>query len=165
MLSKSEVHSLFREHVPDEVLIVWVDPETYINRAMQHPFIQAQMDIGIYNEENIFTDFLSPACSYTQAGRLELCYDLLAASAEGVDEELTRAYLTMMALHEAHHFHVNAQPQNAQAHGHSELECIAATAASNPEVEALSQEFENVSPVFQRVYARIADIQRERITT
>lgn len=165
MLNKSEVHDLFRQHVPDDVKIVWMDLETYVVRAIEHPFIQAQIELGIYNDINIFTDFLSPACSYSQSGRLEICYDLLVAHAEGVDETLTRAYLTMMALHEAHHFHVNEVPSGAEAHGHSELECIAETAAENPEIEALSQEFENVSPVFQRVYARIADIQREKMTT
>lgn len=163
MLNKVEVLDLFRQYIPDTIDIVWVDPDTYIDRALEHPFIQAQISVGVYDEENIYEDFLSPACSFSQFNRLELCYELMASHGDGVDDRLTRAYLTIMALHEAHHFHTKRVPSGVEEHGHSELECIAVTAANHPEMEALSQEFENASPVFQRVYARIAHLQKERV--
>lgn len=163
MLSQSEVERIFRDHLPDDVAIEWIDRAAFIRTAMEHSFIKQQIAVGIYNERNIYTDFLSPACSYSQFKRLELCYDLMVDHAEGVTDDLTTAYLTAMALHEAHHFHTDHVPGNAEEHALAELACIAETKAKDPALEARAQEFERMSPVYKRVYERIAELQKARI--
>lgn len=163
MLSQPEVESIFRDHLPVDVEIEFVDRAAFIRTAMEHSFIQKQIEVGIYDERNIYTDFLSPACSYSQFKRLELCYDLMVDHAVGVSDDLTTAYLTAMAMHEAHHFHTDHVPGDAEAHALAELECIAETKRKDPALEARAQEFERMSPVYKRVYERIAEIQRVRM--
>ena len=165
MLSQSEVYEIFAKHVPDHVDVLMVPVDDYIGRALEHSFIQRQIDVGIYTEENIFTDFLSPACSYRQFDRLEVCYDLIAAHAEGVSDELTVSYLTNMAVHEAHHFHEDHPiPVGATQHALVELACIELTAAQDPALNAKVQQFEQESPVYRRVYERIAVIKEAMAT-
>lgn len=163
MLSQEAVETIFRTHVPDHVSIEFIDRVTFIRTALDHSFIRQQIEVGVYTEQSIYRDFLSPACSYSQFNRLELCYDLMVDHAEGVDDDLTEAYITAMAMHEAHHFHTNHVPTSADEHALAELECIAVTKAKDPALEAKAQQFERQSPVYKRVYERIAEIQRVRM--
>jgi hypothetical protein len=165
MLSVPEVESIFRDYVPEDVHIEFVDRVTFIRSALNNTFVQMQIEVGIYDEKNIYTDFLSPACAYSARKRLELCYDLMVDQAAGVDDSLTTAYLTAMALHEAHHFHVNHAPSGPEEQALAELECIAETKAKDPALEARAQEFERNSAVYKRVYERIAEIQKARLMT
>lgn len=163
MLSQAEVLNIFRTYIPEGIEVVFIDRAEFIRSALFNPFIQKQIEVGVYTEKNIYKDFLGPACAFSQSKRLELCYDLMADHAEGVDDELTIAYLTAMALHEAHHFHIDHMPGSAEEHALSELECIAATKQKDPALEARAQEFERNSPVYSRVYERIAALQKAMI--
>jgi hypothetical protein len=163
MLSQVEVESIFRDYIAEEVKIEFVDRVTFIRSALDNPFIKMQIQVGIYDEKNIYADFLGPACAYVGQRRLELCYDLMVDHAAGVADDLTTAYITAMAMHEAHHFETDHVPTDAEGHALSELECIAATKAKDPALEARAQEFERKSSVYKRVYERIAEIQKERI--
>lgn len=165
MLSQDEVGSIFHDHLPIDVDVVFVERAAYIRSALEHSFIRKQIEVGIYTEKNIYDDFLSAACSYKGRKEVEVCYDLLVAHAEGVDDDLTTAYVTAMALHEAHHFHEDHPvPQTADEHALTELACIAATKENDPALEAKAQEFERKSAVYKRVYERIAELQKARIT-
>lgn len=164
MLSQSETESIFRDFIPEDVQIEFVPLDKFIESALDNTFIQMQVAAGIYTEENIYTDFLSPACAYSQFRRLELCFPLMVGLADGVDDTLTTAFLTNMAMHEAHHFETNHIPTSGHEHALSELECIAATADKDPVLQAKASQFENESPIFQKVFARIADLQKEMVT-
>lgn len=165
MLSQAEVESIFRDYLPEDVEVLFVERAAYIRTALQHSFIQKQIEIGIYTDSNIYDDFLSPACSYTLRKEVEVCYDLIVDHAQGVADDLTLAYVTAMASHEAHHFHEEHKPSTADEHALTELACIAATKAKDPALEAKAQEFERMSPVYKKVYLRIAELQKAMMTT
>lgn len=165
MLSKAAIEHIFREYLPEDVKVMFVNRVEYIRRALDHPFILSQIQIGIYTEESIYTDFLSPACAYTGRRELEVCAELLEDHADGVPDDLTEAYIRAMAMHEAHHFHEeHEKPSTAEQHALTELACIKATKEKNPALEALAQEFERTSPVYVRVYARIAALHQKAMT-
>lgn len=159
LLTKADVYVAFITYLPAKVDIVFVDLDDYIQKALLNPFIQRQIGVGIYDHDNIKTDFLSAAVAYPQQSRLEISLDLINAHAEGVDLDLVEAYLHNMAVHEAHHFHESNAPGTAIEHAHNELECIEAVRQKYPDLDAKSQQFEAVSPVYQRVYARIKALQ------
>lgn len=162
MLSQTQVESIFREWIPADVTIVFAGRAEFIRSALDNPFIKMQIEIGIYDESNIYTDFLSPACAYTMTKRLVLCYDLMVDHAVDVPDDLTVAYLTTMAIHEAHHFEEDCRPGSAEQHAASESACIAATQTKDPALAARTEEFEALSAVYQRVYERITEIQNRR---
>ena len=156
MLTQLEVMEIFRTHVPDGVDIYFVPAKDFITTALNNPYIQKQVEIGIYTPDNIWMDFLSPACSYSQFNRLEVCYDLLKNHAVGVDDEdLIRAYIVMMAVHEAHHFHVNHTPTNVEEHAEAEAACLRETTENFPDLSKKAAEFEAQSLTYKRVYDRI----------
>lgn len=160
MLSQTDVYEVLVQHLPAHVDIVFVGLDDYIATAKKNPFIQRQIAVGIYNDQNIREDFLSAACSYVLADRLEVCLDLINAHIEGVQPRLVQAYLRNLAAHEAHHFHEKNTPDDALAHAHNELDCIETVRREYPDLDAMNQEFEAQSPVYQRVYARIQALQR-----
>lgn len=155
MLTQPEIQEIFQQHVPDAVGIRFVSQHEFILKALENPYILEQIRIGIYDFENIWTDFLSAACSYPQRNVLEICYDLIVSHSEGVADELTHAYVTMMAAHEAHHFHVNHVPDDVSGLAQAEVDCLRETMQAHPELSMQVEQFEAASPVFQRVYDRM----------
>lgn len=153
--SKTEVQDIFEFFMPDAVQTRFVSREEFIQSALGNPYIIHQINLGIYTVENIWTDFLSAACSYSSLGYVEVCYDLIVAHSEGVDDDLTRAYVTLMAAHEAHHFHVNHVPDSVQEHAQAEVDCLHETMRAHPELSMQVEQFEAASPVYQRVYDRM----------
>lgn len=156
MLSSDEVLEIFKIHMPENVHIRMVTKEEYIQCALGNPFIQKQIQVGIYDFANIWTDFLSGACAYPGMDLVEVCYDILHDHMEGVDDvTLCHAYITMMALHEAHHFHADESPQGWEEHTVSETACIQAVSSEHPDLSSEVERFEAASAVFQRVYERM----------
>lgn len=158
MLTKRECLKIFRQYVPMNVRINVVSSADFIRQAKGHPFIQTQISAGIYTEENFHQDFLSCAVAFSTLNQMDFCYEQFSIQAEGVDDATARAYLTHVALHEAHHFHARCAPVTASDHAHSELQCIQDVARDFPEVTSAAQAFEAASPVFQRVYARMREL-------
>lgn len=158
MLSRRECVKIFEKYLPRTAKLRVVSSEDFIAQALGHPFIRTQIHVGIYTEENIHQDFLSCAVTYSTLNRMDFCYEQFALQAQGVDDDVARAYLTHVALHEAHHFHTRCTPVGVQAQAQAELKCIQDVARDFPEVTSAAQAFEAASPVFQRVYARMQDI-------
>lgn len=159
MISQGEVLAIFGTHLPTDVHIEFLPLREFVDKSLESPFIQRQIEVGIYNLSNIYDDFLSPACSYVQQRYVEVCYDLLVAHAEGVeDEALIRAYVVSIAQHEAHHFHQNLLPVTWQEHAYSELECI--HDAFDPEMERDVELFQEQSVVYSRVFGRLGGLER-----
>lgn len=155
MISQIEVEEILREHLSD-VRITFIRRRMYVDMSLSNSFIKAQVDAGIYDLDNIYDDFLSAMRSFPALGELDVCYDLIQSYSEDVDDALTRKWLKMVAVHEAHHFAEAANPLTAGAHVVNEMACIQTTRDANPELAKLADEFEAASPVFQRVYKRIA---------
>ena len=158
-LSQSEIVHLFSITLPPDVTINIVPLKEYIGNALNHPFIQHQIRLGVYTKESIWGDFLSPSASFMRPRIVEVCYDLLGLLAVGVEDgALIKGYIQNLALHEAHHFEINDDPITWQEHAENELECIQATAVANPAVTVKADKFEQASLAFQRVSARIQAI-------
>lgn len=156
MLSCEEIVEIFRTHVPEEIDIQVASRKEFISSALNNIYVQRQIEVGIYTDESIWTDFLSPVCSYSKLNRMVICYDLLVDHCEGVqDTDLIQAYITMMALHEAHHFHVNDMPHDFKSHIEAEMECVRKTTETNMDLSDMVERFENQSVVYQRVYNRL----------
>src|SRR4051794_34991097 len=158
MLTKRECLKIFKTHLPKTAKITVVTSEQFVAQALAHPFIQTQIRVGIYSAENIHTDFLSCAVTYSTQNRMDFCYEQFLLQAEGVDDATARAYLTHVALHEAHHFHTRCAPIGVSNQAQAELKCIQDVARNFPEVTSAAALFEAASPVFQRVYSRMRDI-------
>lgn len=153
MLSEREVWEIFKRELPG-VDVVNVPRMSYVEASMKHVFIQQQIRLGIYNEDNIYTEFLSYARSYVPLNRVEYCYELLQLHAWSVPDAIVRAYVAHVAHHEAEHFRTTNRPGTWQEHALAELECTHSTDNSAEDA------FSKASPVVQRVYARIAKIER-----
>lgn len=154
MITQDQVLDIFIEHLPD-VSISFIPREDFIYLALLSPFIQRQIGMGIYDNDNIYTDFLSPAFSYPALNRLNICYELLLESTIGTDLNVAIGYITNIAVHEAHHFEELTTPQTADDHASNELECINAVAIKHPHLAELTAKFEETSHMFQRVYKRM----------
>jgi hypothetical protein len=145
MLTKRECVKIFKDHLPKDAQIKVVKSRDFVAQALAHRFIQTQIHVGIYSEENIHTDFLSCAVTYTSMNRMDFCYEQFLLQAEGVDDATARAYLTHVALHEAHHFHTRCAPVSVSDHAHAELKCIEDVARAFPEVTSAAKAFEVAS--------------------
>lgn len=163
-ITQRQVREIFEVYLPDVVAIEFLGRDKFVRDSLQSPFIQEQIRIGIYSEENIFTDLLSVAKAYSLLRKVEICMDLIRDNVEFLDEELTLAFLHWTAAHEAHHFedaHMlpAGDPRTQALH---EKACNDLVAERYPDLEALMTEVEMTSPVYQRVYQRIEAISNAR---
>lgn len=158
MLSQHECLAIFEQYIPNTAKIRVVPSKDFIAQALEHPFVRTQIRVGIYTEEDFHQDFLSCAVTYSTLNRMDFCYEQFCLQAEGVDDETSRAYLTHVALHEAHHFHTRCVPIGPMDQAEAERKCIEDVARDFPEVTSAAAAFEAASPVFRRVYARMKDI-------
>src|SRR3954466_11110292 len=120
MLTCDDVTAILREHLPPDVSIRLVDRDTFVARARIHPYVQKQIDRGIYDDDTFADDFLSFVCSYVPFQRVDLCYDQLVRLAESVPENVVRRFIEYVARHEAHHF-VQQPARDLTDHGHQEI--------------------------------------------
>lgn len=164
VVTEDRVREIFAEYVPDVVEIEFIDREKYIRDGMLNPFIAEQMRIGIYDETNIHTDFLSVAKAYSLLRRIEICLDLLNEHVAGLSDELTAAYISWLAAHEAHHFEdahmLPASDPRVQAM--HEKDCNTLIEERYPHLTMAMDRIERLIPAYQRVYQRIADIAAQR---
>jgi len=158
MISQKDCVRIFKQHLPKGIKIVVVSKDSFVGQALNHFFIRKQIELGIYTEENIHTDFGSCAVSYGTKKRMDFCYEMLCLQAEGIDDDLVRAFVTYVALHEAHHFTAQHRPLTVLEQARAEEECINDVDQTFPDLAAKAREFEAKSPVYQRLLARVRAI-------
>lgn len=153
MLSEREVRDIFVAELPG-VDIANVGRVPFVEQAMKHAFIRKQIEVGIYDEQNIYTDFLGVACSFVPLNRVEYSYELISLVAENVPNDITRRWLEMLAHHEAHHFKQQHRPMTWEQHAVAELEC-------NDHMDASAEtDFAEHSVTYIRVLLRIKLIEK-----
>lgn len=163
-LTEDRVIELFKEYVPDDVEIVFEDHAKYIINALVNPTVQLQMRLGIYDEVNIWEDFLGFARAHTEQNRIVIDMALVHSQSDGLSGELAEVLIRHAAAHEAHHFEHGhfGVAGSVQQQLHRETECEDLIASRYPELEARKREVEAASPVYQRVYERVKNIRRGR---
>lgn len=155
-ISRKEVKEIFESVMPPDVDVIFIDHAEYIAKARNHPFVKAQIMAGIYTEESLENEFLSPACSYVSQGRVEVDLDLLQHLMKGVSLRHTKSWVKKTALHEAHHFEASHDPRlDVDGLRKQEVSCEEAVRRDNPSLFAAAEEAEARSRSFQRVYDRI----------
>jgi len=155
MISQKECVRIFKQHLPKGTKVHVVSRESFVQQALNHFFIREQIRLGFYSEENIYTDFASCAVSYGTMNRMDFCYEMLCLQAEGIDDDLVRAFVAYVALHEAHHFHAQHRPRTVLEQAQAEEECINDVDRSFPDLAAKARKFEAESPVFRRLMSRV----------
>jgi hypothetical protein len=155
VISQKECVRIFKKHLPKGTKVNIVSRESFVQQALNHFFIQRQIELGIYDIANIHNDFVSCAVSYSEFNQMDFCYDMLCLQADGLDDTLVRAFVTYVALHEAHHLRAHHLPRTIHEQAQAEEECIAEVDRSFPDLAEKAHEFEAKSPVFQRVMQRV----------
>lgn len=165
MISEDLVADIFRQYIPEQVHLVFVNRDKFITDSLGNDFIREQIRVGIYSEDNIWDDFLCAAKAYSLLCRVEVCIELIEQLTEGLDDELTGAFIHWTAAHEAHHFEDSHMIPSAdpRAQARHEQDCNALVSARYPELEARMTQVEENSSVYKRVYARIENIQAARM--
>lgn len=154
VISKDEVRAIFAANLPDDVTIKMVPRLQHVETLRHHDYIREQIRIGIYDEGNLENDLLSAVSSYVMMRRIEICYDLLADYMKDVPDDVTLGYLLAVALHEGYHF--KAGPTySLDDHIEQEREANEHVRTIAPTLWEHHQRFEELSPVFRRVYARM----------
>lgn len=160
MLDQDQVRAIFTDECAAAKLtgvqIVDMPLRPYVESSLASEFIRTQIRVGIYDETNIYEDFLSYSRSYVAAGVLHYCYELIAKHSEGVPDDVTRAYLQHVARHEIHHFLETDRPGSVLDHIHAEQH-------ANESMDlAAEKAWMSQSPGARRVMARIEAI-KERL--
>jgi hypothetical protein len=164
MLSEDRIVGLFRMYLDPDVKIINLSAKAMTEQALGHPYVQLQMQIGIYNEENIAADFLSPARAHSDERLQVISVEIFTNILEGIPDDVADDYICHVAVHEAHHFHKDHQPVSAADHSASELECAREIMAAHPEFNNAVAFVEANSPVYRRVYARVEKAKQDIIT-
>jgi len=164
-LTPDRISELFREYLPDDVEIVFQNAETHVADALRHPFVQAQVQLGIYDMNNIWDEFLGVAKAIVPLRRVVVCPQLIHNQVEGLDSELAEAYVRHLAAHEAHHFEHkhSATTSDLLAQAHREMDCNNLIAERYPELEQLRERVDQDSVVIQRVYQRIRALKKASV--
>lgn len=161
MLSEQQIRAIFNEYLPDTTGIMTIPAEQFVEQARNHPYVQLQMQMGVYTDENLAQDFLSPARAHPELGLQVICMEIFDQILDGIPDEFAANYVRHVAAHEAHHFHANHEPVSAADHALNELGCVQEIVAKHPELNEAVAYVEANSPVYRRVYARLADIKND----
>lgn len=152
------------EYLPTGTDVVFQDQRSYVDGALLNPFIQMQVAIGIYDESNIYDDFLGAAKTIVSLNRVVVCLGLLNNHVEGLDADLAEAYVRAIAAHEAHHFeHGHGPASSVLDQAHQERDCNDLIVVRHPELATAWAQVEQQSTTYQRVYQRIRHIQEARV--
>jgi hypothetical protein len=166
-ITQRQVREIFEQYLPEQVDIQFIGKNKYVTESLLNPFVQKQIEIGIYDEENIFDDFLSVAKAYSLLRRVEICMELVQAHVVDLSDDLGTAFIHWTAAHEAHHFEdahmLPASDPRVQAM--HEKDCNDLVSERYPHLEALMTQVELHSSMYQRVYKRIEAIQAAREAT
>lgn len=163
MITFNEVTEIFKRYLPPDVTVLNVDAEPFTSQAKGHPYIQLQMQMGVYSDKNITTDFLSIARAHVSSKLVVVCMELIEGILDGIPDNVARDYIAHVAAHEAHHFHDEHTPVSALEHSQSELNCIREIDLQHPNLVVAVQYVEMNSPVYRRVFQRLDQI-KERIS-
>lgn len=162
VLSEERIRALFSEYLPrPEISVLVLDAATFTGQALAHPYVKLQIQMGVYNEDNIRTDFLSPARVHTELDLQIICVEIFDHILEGIPDEIAENYVRHVAAHEAHHFHAEHEPVSAADHSASELVCAQEILTRHPELNEAVTYVEQNSPVYRRVFARLDSIKND----
>jgi hypothetical protein len=161
VLSEQQIRTIFYEYLPDTTGIMTIPAEKFVEQARNHPYVQLQMQMGVYTDENLAQDFLSPARAHPELGLQVICMEIFDQILDGIPDETAANYVRHVAAHEAHHFHANHGPVSAADHALNELGCVQEIVAKHPELNEAVACVEANSPVYRRVYARLDDIKND----
>lgn len=160
MLSDDRIRELFLEYLPDNVVMLTLPAKDFVEQARGHSFIQMQIQMGVYSDDNIADDFLSPARAHPDISVQIICSEIFNNILDGITVTIAEDYVRSVAAHEAHHFHHRHEPVSAADHAASEVSCIQEVNAAHPELAEAVSYVEAHSPVYRRVYDRISIIQQ-----
>jgi len=160
VLSEEQVREIFYEYLPTSIGVMTIDRDTFVGQARNHPYVGLQIQMGVYTEENLAQDFLSPARAHPQVPLQVICMEVFEAILEGIPDEIAADYVRHVAAHEAHHFHTHHEPVSAADHARNELSCVTALKEKHPELDKAVQYVETNSPVYRRVYGRLDEIKK-----
>lgn len=162
MLSDDFIMTVFRTVLGDEVQVDFVELEGYVKHAMDNPFIKMQMDVGIYDQDNIYNEFLSPAVAYAESNRVAVCPDLIRRIMDDVEDSYAALWVLNMAVHEAGHIKAGHAPASLIETLVNEMSLHSHDNELENAIHAVGEFAEYQSPVFQRVMGRVKAIQDER---
>lgn len=162
MISTEQTLAIFREYLPPRTVVRLVPVKQYVDASLKLPFVRRQVELGIYDLTNIYTDFLSAVKVYTPYTMVDICYELFQNQFEGLTEEQAKALLCWSGAHEAQHLHAGHSNHSAESEARREALCNAALARRYPKLHAMMNEVQYNSVVFQRVYARISQPAKGR---
>ena len=162
-LTRERVTELFMEYLPANVEVVFEDVQPYVASAIRNPFVRFQLEIGIYNETNVWTEFLGVAKSVVLLNRVTVCLDLINDQMVGLSDQLAEGYVRHVAAHEAHHFEHNhaLMAGSTLEQALREKECNRLIAERYPELEKIRSQVDQESVIIRRVYKRIRNLQRK----
>lgn len=159
MLSETRIRELFRDYLPPGVNMVTISAKDLTDQARRHPYIQLQIQMGVYTEDNLAEDFLSWARAHSDPPLQVISIEIFENLLEGIPDDIAENYVRHVAAHEAHHFHEEHSPVSAADHSVSELACAQQIASEHPELNEAVHYVEANSPVYRRVFARIDTIK------
>jgi hypothetical protein len=157
LITQIRTLEIFRDHLPEHTIIRVLPAVQYVDVSLKQPYIQRQIEVGVYDQESVYIDFLAAARVYAPFRLADVCYELFANQFHGLTPELAEGLVRWTAVHEAHHF----DPMNLAIvdEAERELHCNRVIAARYPDVQAVMDEVELKSHVFQRVYARVEGLE------
>lgn len=156
MITADQIVAIFREYLPPATIVRVVPARQYVDDSLRSSFVQRQIELGIYDATNIYTDFLSPAKVYAPHHMVDICVELFQHQFEGLTEAEAEGLVRWSAAHEARHLQPEPNGEQGLTEAIREARCNAAVAAEHPHLHALMNQVQYRSAVYQRVYARIS---------
>jgi hypothetical protein len=160
LLTDEFIMTVFRTVLGDEVQVDAVDLDTYVTHAMDNQFIRMQIEVGIYDEENIYNEFLSPAVAYAEEMCVAVCPELIRRIMADVDDSYAALWVLNMAVHEAGHIKAGHAPETVLETLENELALHEHGSDLEVAVHLVSSYAEEQSGVFSRVMERVKNLER-----
>lgn len=161
MIDAEFIQTVFEALIPEAKIVSDAPLKAYIEAAKKNPFIQVQMEMGIYDEDNIHDDFISPAVCHAEAGHIIYCSEIMQNMMDGVPDTLAGIWVASVATHEGHHLREEHAPKTWEESLAHEVEAL----DHGHSMSELAGMAEAQSKVCQRVYARIATLRSEEWTS
>lgn len=151
------VEEIFEDHCPKGAAILYEEHNQFIEDSLTSPFIQRQVQIGVYTEQSIYAEFLSPA--YSMPSQQLIVVDVLQIErlmAEAIALH-ARAFCTVVALHEAKHLQETSPNTSGIVEmARDEQRCNKEIERDHPLLWQQASLAMQDSTIFQRVAQRIA---------
>lgn len=141
-------------HLPQGTVIVPAGKDEYLAFLMAQPFIQTQVQSGIYEPAHIHEEMLTVAWSWPPR-LVAVCFDLIRWHMASVPLIYGFRWVEAVAIHEAYHLeHHQRRTRSTQEQIDRERECNEALEAHYPEIAAMAAEADRLSPTISRVTQR-----------